>query len=182
MTPGSSHNFSPICAAVVASAHGIRGHVKVKCFLEDPSHLKDYSPFLNEKGETAYTVDKILSQKKDVLVVALENVTDRSQAELLKGAKFLLSRDKLPELSEHMFYHTDLVGLPVKSSTKKILGEVNALYNFGAGELLEIKTSEENLYMVPFTTATIPEVNLGEGYVVLSLEGEAFLMGGNDDA
>jgi 16S rRNA processing protein RimM len=181
MTPGSSHISSRLCAAVVASAHGVRGHVKIKCFLEDPSHLKDYSPFLNEQGETTYKVDKILSQDKDVLIVSLENITDRNQAELLKGAKLMLSRDKLPELSENTFYHSDLIGLSVKSSQNKELGKVHALYNFGAGEILEIKTLQGTLHMVPFTKEAVPEINVSEGFIFLSPEGEDFLKGGTTD-
>lgn len=177
MTPGSSPNSSLFCAAVIASAHGVHGHVKVKCFLEDPQQLKAFSPFCNEKGEEAYKVGKVLSQDHDVLTLSLEGVRDRNQAENLKGAKLMLSQERLTALSEDTFYHKDLIGLSVKSFKGQSLGEVRAIYNFGAGELLEIKTLQGKLEMIPFTKETVLEVAKEEGSVLLSREGEAFLKG-----
>lgn len=182
MIVSSSKAPSLFCAAVVASAHGVQGHVKVKCFLEDPSHLKTYSPFSNEKGEEVYKFKKVLSQDKDMLIVSLEGVGDRNQAELLKGAKLMLSRERLPELSDDTFYHRDLIGLSVMSSKSQLLGKVYALHNFGGGELLEIQPLEGDLQMIPFTQANVPEVNIKEGTLLLSGEGELFLKGDHDVA
>lgn len=171
----SSQAHHLFCAAVIASAHGIRGHVKVKCFLEDPNLFKSYSPFLNEKEEEVYRVEKVLSQDKDILIISLEGVTDRNQAEHLKSAKLMLSSERLPELSEDTFYHRELIGLSVKSHQGQPLGTVHALYNFGAGELLEVKTLTGDLQMIPFTHSVVPEVNLKDGILCLSDEGEMFL-------
>src|SRR3546814_643978 len=103
MIAGSLQPSSLFCAAVVASAHGIQGHVKVKCFLEDPHHLRDYSPLSNEEGEPVYKVKKVLSQDKDTLIVAFDGIADRNEAERLKGAKLMLPWERLPELSEDTF-------------------------------------------------------------------------------
>lgn len=173
----SSQNSSLFCAAVITSAHGVQGHVKVKCFLEDPSQFKSFSPFYNEKGEEAYKVTKVLSQDKDVLTVSLDGVSDRNQAELMKGAQLMLSPSHLPELSEDTFYHRDLIGLSVKSSQGEPLGKVHAVHNFGAGELLEIKTPEGKLEIIPFTKAIVSEVSKEAGTLLLSEEGTAFLKG-----
>ncbi len=177
MTPESSPKSSLFCAAVVTSAHGVAGHVKVKCFLEDPSHLKTFSPFLNENGEEAYAVAKVISQDQDVLIVTLQGVADRNQAESLKGAKLMLSPDRLPELSEDTYYHKDLIGLSVKSFKGQSLGHVQAVYNFGAGELLEVRTDQGKLEMLPFTKENVSEIVKEEGALVLSHDGESFLKG-----
>ena len=180
MALDASQTPSLFCAAVIASAHGVQGHVKIKCFLEDPSHLKNYSPFSNENGEAIYTVKNVLSQNKDILIVTLEGITDRNAAELLNGAKLMLSRERLPELSEGIFYHNDLIGLSVEFPKGQLLGKVHAVHNFGAGELLEIETLKGDLQMIPFTEVTVPEVNAKKGTLLLSEEGEIFLKGGYD--
>lgn len=175
MTMASSQAPSLFCAAVIASAHGVQGHVKVKCFLEDPTTLKTYSPYSNEEGDRIYAVKKILSYQKGMLLVAFEGVTDRTQAEELKGTHLMLAQDRLPSLLEDTYYHKDLIGLSVISSTGEMIGHVQALYNFGAGELLEVKTLQHTLSMVPFTHEIFPEVNLEEGFLRLSQTGEMFL-------
>jgi 16S rRNA processing protein RimM len=180
MSMDSSQASSLFCAAVLASAHGVRGHMKVKCFLEDPSHFKDYSPFSNEAGETLYKVKNVLSQDKDRLIVALEGVNDRTAASHLRGTQLMLSRTRLPELSEDTFYHRDLKGLAVLSSQGQLLGKVWDLHNFGASDLLEVQVSQGEQHMIPFTKPLVPEVNLKEGHLLLSEEGEQFLKRGDD--
>lgn len=179
MTSGSSSPSSLFCAAVIASAHGVRGHVKIKCFLEDPSQFKTYSPYCNDKGEEIYKVSKVISQDKDILVLSLGGVSDRNQAELMKGTQLMLSREHLPKLVDDIYYHQDLIGLSVKTSSGSLLGTVQALYNFGAGDLLEVKTVEDKLEMVPFRQEFVPEVNVEQGVLLLSEAGKMFLEGDN---
>lgn len=179
MALASTSHSSLFCAAVIATAHGVHGHVKVKCFLEDPSQFKLFSPYSNEKGDTSYTVEKILSQNKDVLIVSLRGVNDRNQAEHLRGAQLMLSKERLPELSDDTFYHADLIGLTVESSQGRPLGIVHALYNFGAGDILEVKLTTDKLGMIPFTKEAVPEVNIQQRIIRLSEVGETFLEGGN---
>src|SRR3990167_2521430 len=178
MTLRSGYSPSLFCAAMIASAHGVRGHVKVKCFLDNPAKFNTFSPFFNEKGEESYRVEKVVSQDKDVLIVSFEGVSDRNQAEEVKGTELFVPRSKLPKLSENSFYHHDLIGLQVKSTQGDLLGEIHALHNFGAGDILEIKTCEGKLEMVPFTKEYVPDIHQTEGKVLLSPDGEAFLKEG----
>jgi len=182
MIANSSQNISRICAAIVAAPHGVQGHVKLKCFLEEPAQLKQYSSFTDGTGRETFRITKVLSQVKDILIVALEGVTDRDKAEKLKGTKLMLSREQLPELSEDFFYHSDLIGLTVKSHKGQPLGKVHALYDFGAGDVLEVQLAQNEMAMVPFRKETAPIINLHEGIVVLSEQGEALLKGGQHGA
>ena len=178
MALASTHDSSLFCAAVIATAHGVRGHVKVKCFLEDPSQFMAFSPYSNENGEESFVVEKVLSQNKDVLIVSLKGIQDRTQAEHLRGAQLMLSKKRLPELGEDTFYHSDLIGLDVLSHTGERLGVVHALHNYGAGDILEMQTPDSKLEMIPFTKKSVPSVDLQKGMVHLSEEGEMFLKGG----
>lgn len=160
------------CAAVITSPHGIQGHVKIKCFLEDPSDFKTYSPYCNEDGEETYKVSKVFSQEKDILIASLEGIHDRNEAESLKGAKLMLARSCLPNLSEGTFYHADLLNLQVLSSLNEVVGVVHALYNFGAGDILEIKIKHGKLIMIPFTQGIVPDVDIKKGFLRLSHAGD----------
>lgn len=170
------------CAAIIVAPHGIRGHVKVKSFLEDPTCLKAYSPFCTEQGEEEYKITKILSRTKDVLVVALEGIGDRTAAELVRGVKLMVKREQLPELAEDTFYHEDLLGLQVMSSQNQSLGQVHALFNFGAGDIMEIQTIEGKLEMFPFSRALVPEIDLQKGFLKLSSEGDVWSGGSKNGA
>ena len=75
----------------------------------------------------------------------------------------------MPELKDEEFYHTDLIGLEVKNSSSEVLGQVNALYNFGAGDILEIKMNNGSLEMVPFTKSFVPVINIKDGYIIVEM-------------
>ena len=183
MVENSSLSLPPslFCAATITAAHGIRGQVKVKCFLEDPRSFKSYSPYLNEKGERAYKIVGATPHQKDILIVDLEETTTRNDAEPLKGVHLYLNRESLPDLSKDTYYHQDLIGLSVLSEKEEILGVIYALYNFGAGELLEIKKEDGSLHMIPFTMDIVPTIKVGKKKIVLSKEGQDLLEGGDHD-
>ncbi len=168
------------CGAIITTPHGLHGHVKVKSFLEDPISFVRYSPFYSETGDKEYTVTKIVSSSKGTFTLALEGVTTRTDAEQLKGAKLMLPREKLPTLEEDTFYHADLIGLDVVTLNDQALGTVYALYNFGAGDILEVKTLTKKLVMIPFTCTILPEVDIKKGLLRVSEEGEKLLTGEND--
>ena len=61
------------------------------------------------------------------------------QAEALRGTALTVPRSALPALPEGEYYHADLVGLPCTSSTGETLGEIIAVENFGAGDIIEVQ-------------------------------------------
>ncbi len=68
-------------------------------------------------------------------------------------------RAALPDLDEGEYYHTDLIGLPVVSTTGEALGRVIAVENYGAGDVIEIERPDGKRFMVPMRVEAVPEWN-----------------------
>ena len=68
------------------------------------------------------------------------------------------------------YYLADLIGLKVfEQASENEVGIVAGVYNFGAGDILEIKVNATNkLEMLPFTKEYVPEVKVCDGYVKVS--------------
>jgi 16S rRNA processing protein RimM len=155
---------------VITGAFGIRGDVKLKYWLENYQDLKKYSPFEDSLGNS-YCVVSARSSKSGEAHVTLKNITDRNQAEALKGTEFFMDRDKLKAPSdEDDFYVEDLIGLEVRSTNGDNVGTVLYIHNFGAGDLMEIKLSSAQDIMVPFTKLVVPSININDGFVEISQE------------
>lgn len=158
-----------VCLGAIVGVHGIKGEVKVKSFSDDERHLTRYGSLSNESGDQTFDV-KIVGHSKELLRVKIKGVDDRNTAETLIGTGLYISRDLLPDLAEDEFYHTDLIGLDAKDKDGKILGVVNAVYNFGAGDLIELKMAEDGrLEMLPFTKAFVPEVNIKQQFIIVEM-------------
>jgi 16S rRNA processing protein RimM len=73
-----------------------------------------------------------------------------------------------------VFYEADLVGLEVLDEQKNKVAKVIGFYNFGAGDILEIKLQTGKAEMLPFNKAYVPEINLEEGYIIVTSTGMVF--------
>lgn len=154
----------------IGSAHGIKGEVRIQSFTEDPLALVDYSPLATNRPGLSIT---ILSARTNtnVLVAKLEGVNNRDAAEKLNGVELYVDRELLPETEdEDDFYHADLIGLDARLADGAMLGEVIAVPNFGAGDLIEIRDPRSgDTYLYPFTRKVVPEVHLKQGYLVIEV-------------
>ena len=147
-----------ILIAEIGAAHGIRGDVRVKAHTGDPQAIGDYGPLHDERGR-AYVVSALRPLKDDMLVVRFQGVADRNAAEALNRTRLYVDRSVLPAPAEEEFYHTDLIGLPVVSTTGEALGRVIAVENYGAGDVIEIERPDGKRFMVPMRVEAVPEWN-----------------------
>ncbi len=158
-----------VCVGVVVGAHGIRGAVRVKCFTDAPEDLDAYGP-LSDDGGKHYTA-RVTGVVKGLALVSLDGVTDRNRAEGLKGMRLYVPRDALLEGDgadgdEDEFLVADLIGARAVNPQGVALGTVKGVYDFGAGDVLEINGPQGSI-MVPFTRLAVPEVDVRERKVVV---------------
>lgn len=156
-----------ICLGAVVGVHGIKGEVKVKSFTEPDTNVDKYGVVEDKNAVRKFEL-KVVGRSKELLRVKIKGVDDRNAAEALIGTGFYISRGALPELEdEDEFYEADLIGLEVRQD-EQVIGSVAGLYNFGAGEIIEIKLkSTGKLEMIPFTKVYVPEVNPAGGYIIV---------------
>ncbi len=161
-----------VCLGIMVGAHGVRGLVKVKSFTEVPEDVAAYGPLSDEAGKRQWTLESV-GRAKGVVLARVAGVADRDQAQALHGTRLYVERNALPALEEEeTFYHADLIGLRAEDAGGRPLGRVQAVENFGAGDLLEIVDAEGKSVMLPFTKAAVPTVNLAAGHLVVVLPEE----------
>ncbi|KAB0540907.1 MULTISPECIES: ribosome maturation factor RimM [Pseudochrobactrum] len=157
---------NPVQLAVIGAAHGIKGEVRVKTYTGDPMDLGSYGLLYDASGKS-YEVLSI-RPSKTVVVVRFAGVEDRNAAEALNGKELYVDHAQLPQdLDEDEFYYTDLIGLAVRDSAGVSYGKVSAVFNFGGGDVLEIKESGKKPVMIPFTLTSVPEILMEEGAILI---------------
>jgi 16S rRNA processing protein RimM len=151
----------------IAGAHGIRGEVLIKTFTAAPENVGAYGPLSDESGTRTFKLKSARATPKGV-VARLHGVDDRNGAEALKGIALYIERERLPAAAEGEFYHADLIGLAAVDGDGKPVGEIVAVQNYGAGDLLEIRLAgSSKTELVPFTDAAVPEVDIAARRVVV---------------
>ncbi|MDR2311231.1 MAG: ribosome maturation factor RimM [Brucellaceae bacterium] len=157
---------NPVQLAVIGAAHGIKGEVRVKTYTGDPLDLGSYGLLYDASGKS-YEILSI-RPSKTVVVVRFAGVDDRNAAEALNGKELYVDHAQLPQdLDEDEFYYTDLIGLAVRDSAGVSYGKVSAVFNFGGGDVLEIKESGKKPVLIPFTLVSVPEILMEEGAILI---------------
>lgn len=157
-----------ICVGMIAGAHGIRGHVRLRSFMAEPEDIALYHPVTDEKGGQVFDIT-IHKAMKDFFVAEVDGVKDRNAAEALGGTRLYVAREILPEAGEGQYYQADLVGLAAVDGSGKSYGQVMAVHDYGAGVFLEIGSNKKDSFMLPFKDAQVPEVDLATGRVVIAV-------------
>lgn len=151
-----------VCLGAFAGAHGVRGEIKVKSFAARPEDIARYGALESEDGARKFTLKIVRALKGDLLLTRAGEVKTREDAETLKGVRLYIDRAALPEPDEDEFYLEDLIGLSAVDEAGAALGAVNAVYNFGAGDLIELKDIPDvnGLRLVAFTKENAPAIDL----------------------
>ena len=145
-----------ILVAKIISAHGIRGAVKILTFTCNVKDLFKYNP-LCDVNDNEYNLKFIGTGKNDIVIANVNNITDRNEAEKLKGIELFATRDKIITKDEILF--NDLVGFVVTVNNEKI-GIVINILNYGAGDILEINTgNDKKTALISYNQYSIKNIN-----------------------
>ncbi len=144
---------TPVTLAAVTGAHGVAGEVRLKLLGEGFEAFSRHKSF----NGGALTLKKLRDDGKGGAIARFAEVPDRTAAEKLRGTVLTIPRSALPPLEEGEYYHCDLIGLPAVTDAGEPLGEVVAVDNFGAGDVLEIERPDGKRFMVPMRPEAVPE-------------------------
>ncbi len=150
----------------IAAAHGLRGLVKLQCFTAEPESIGRYGPLSDATGKRVFEVT-VLNPVKGGVLASIKGVGDRTAAEKLRGVELYMPRDRLPPAGEGEYYHADLVGLAVELKDGTPFGRVQAVENYGAGDLLAIVRPGGRPVSLPFTDPVVPVVDIAGGRIVV---------------
>ena len=102
------------------------------------------------------------------MVALAQEVSDRSAAEALRGARVFIARVSFPTPDPDEFYWVDLIGLNVVNRAGEKLGTVAGLIDTGPHSVLRVTpefvpagvSAQEAERLIPFVGAYIDEVSL----------------------
>ena len=169
---GQASISARICVARIGAAHGVRGELRLWPFTEDALAVSDYGPLETKDGARRFEIAHARAVK-DHLVARFKGVETREAAEALNGVELYVARDRLPPPDDDEFFHADLIGLSATDSAGDAVGDIVAMHNFGAGDLIEIRPAAGGpTLLLPFSKAVVPVIDLPNRRVVVVLPQE----------
>jgi 16S rRNA processing protein RimM len=162
-----------ICIGAIAGAFGVAGEVRLKSFCSEPTDIVTYGPLFSEDGSREFRVT-LTRPVAGGLGARIAGVTSKEAADALRGTSLFVPRNRLPALPDDEYYHADLIGLDAFDTGGELIGKVTAVYNHGAGDIVEISPiRHKSALLLPFTAAIVPNVDLTAGRIVVDLPEDA---------
>jgi len=162
----------------IIDAWGIKGWLKVQPYSASPEALfssKRWYLKASERGIPAFEGTGLLriSQAKehsDGVVACVHDLSDRTQAESLKGCSIWISRGSFPTLATDEYYWVDLIGLNVLNRQGLQMGVVKELISTGPQSVLVLQSVEDGKEverMIPFVSAFVDQVDLAAQQILV---------------
>lgn len=148
---------------VVTSPHGVKGDVKVFPTTDDPSKFKRIkSVQILEKNRNRVLTIESVRFFKNLVLVKFKGVDNMDDAELLRNAALMITREQSGPLKKDSYYIEDLIGVSVYADENKDtpVGSLTKVLQTGANDVYEITYKEGCSFLIPAVKEWIKEVNI----------------------
>jgi len=164
-----------LIVGLITSPQGINGKIKVKSLSDfEERFTSPGTRWIQKENEPPKEFELTHGFKKpgkDFFIITFKEITNRNQAENLKGHKVLVKSDALPKLSKEEFHLTQLVNLKVKileNNQLITIGKVINLENEN-NNLLVIQLLKNNKeVLVPFVKQIVSVVDIEKKFIIVN--------------
>ncbi len=138
-------------AGEIVTTHGIRGELKVLCWLDDPEMLCEFDRCRIQGKE--YEIEACRVQKTCNLL-KLRGIDTMEAAQTLRGKTVELYRE---DIDDEVIFAAELVGVEVFADGEKI-GEIKEVLDYPGNSVYVVKGQYE--YMIPAVKQFILETDV----------------------
>ncbi len=141
-------------AGEIVTTHGVRGEVKVLCWLDDPEMLCEFDRCRIDGKD--YTMDQVRVQKTCNLV-KLSGIDTMEAAQAMRGKTIQLYRE---DIDDEVIFAAELIGVEVFAGGQSI-GKIKEVLDYPGNSVYVVRGEFE--YMIPavkqFILSTDMEAN-----------------------
>jgi 16S rRNA processing protein RimM len=159
-----------VTIGIILRPHGLRGLVKVRPMTDDPQRYFDLKKArLHHKGASLgeIKIERVALSSPQSLLVKFSGRDSIDDAEALRGAEIRIPRAECLPTAADRFYHFDLIGLPVQTTSGRTLGAIASIMEHPGNDIWVVHDEAHNELLIPAIASVIKEVNLEQRRIVI---------------
>jgi 16S rRNA processing protein RimM len=157
----------------VLRPHGIRGELRIRLLTDYPERIAELETvYLADNPEPSKTKPyhvQGMRMNGDFGLLKLREISDRDQADRLRGLYVLVDMEHAVPLEEGEFYLYQLIGLKVETSAGEALGTLIEVLETGANDVYIVDSPRYGEILIPVTDETILKTDVDAGLVTVNL-------------
>ena len=152
----------------IVSPHGVKGLFKVLIYSENEDSFFSHKSYFKVKNKKIDIIKKF--NKGNFIVCESATIQSREQVNEIINEDIVISATDLKKNynNKNEFFHRDLIGCKVINFNSEEIGNVKAIHNFGAGDLLELDGKFP--YMIRFEQVKKENINLKNSIIKVDLK------------
>tara|TARA_B100001248_G_scaffold196176_1_gene150839 strand:- start:585 stop:1076 length:492 start_codon:yes stop_codon:yes gene_type:complete len=152
----------------IVSPHGVKGLFKVLVYSENEDSFFSHKSYFKVKNKKIDIIKKF--NKGNFIVCESATIQSREQVTEIINEEIVISATDLKKNynNKNEFFHRDLIGCKVINFNSEDIGNVKAVHNFGAGDLLELDGKYP--YMIRFEQVKKENINLKKSIIKVDLK------------
>ncbi len=152
----------------IVRPHGVRGGMKVAAESDLIYKLNSSVNVFFGPEKVPVTVKSLNLHRKEFLLY-IDGCVNRDTAENWRGAGIYIRYAELDNLPDGEFFHWQIVGLKVVTTTDEELGKVENILVTGANDVYVVRHTSGKEILLPAVSSVIQEVDLENEKIVVRL-------------
>ena len=150
----------------VVNVVGLKGELKVYHYSDYKERFEELSKIYVEN--TLYRISNV-RYMKDMVILKLDGIYDRTEAEKLKGQSIFIDQEDLRVLPEDTYYIFDLIGMTVVEQEGRILGTLSDVIQNSAQDIYEIERENKSKFLIPAVEEFILNIDADQKIMTVKL-------------
>jgi 16S rRNA processing protein RimM len=166
---GGSKSAGPWVVGYVGRPVGLKGEVELDIASDNPARFEAGSCVFESGSKRAFTVRSVRRNRRGT-VVAFAEITDRDQAEALRGTQLVVPRSDARELGLHEYWDHDLIGCEVVTADGASVGRVTDVLHAPANDVLVVRDGDRE-HLLPLIADVVQAVVPGSSITIDPIPG-----------
>jgi len=150
----------------VVNVVGLKGELKVYHYSDYKERFEEFSKIYLEN--TRYQIAGV-RYVKDMVVLKLAGIDDRTEAEKHKGEDVYIDKEDVRELPEGTYHIFELIGLRVVDENGAMIGVLSDVIQNSAHDLYEVERENNGKFLIPAVEEFIRTIDMNSRTMTVRL-------------